>query len=291
MNPIGILCAVIALFGWGFGDFLIQKLVRKLDIWKVMFYIAVTALIGLGPFVYKELLNYNFWSVDTLILIGVGIVSIFAFTFDSEALKDGKISVIEPIIGMEVPFAVGLSIMLAKERLDINQLLLIAAIFIGSILTITIHHTQLHYHKRIIEKGVIFAFIGAFGMGLTDLLVGISSQRTAPFFTMWFTVGLVSTLVFSIRFLKRREMKSVLVDFIRHPQLILLTSLIDNVAWCAYAVATTLIPISIAATISTSFMAISVLLGFFVNKEKIQRHQFVGIGISILSIVLLSALD
>ena len=288
---MGILCAVIALFGWGFGDFLIQKLVRKLDIWKVMFYINVTALVVLGPFVYKELLSYNFWSIDTLILIGVAIVSIFAFTFDSEALKDGKISVIEPIIGLEVPFAVGLSIMLAKERLDVNQLLLISAIFIGSVLTITIHHTQLHYHKRLVEKGVIFAFIGALGMGLTDLLVGISSQRTGPFFTMWFTVGLISSLFFLIRFLKRGEMKSVLADFIKQPKLILLTALIDNVAWCAYAVATTLIPISIAATISTSFMAISVLLGFFVNKEKIQRHQFIGIGISVLSIIMLSSLE
>jgi len=63
-------------------------------------------------------------------------------------------------------------------------LIFIAVIFLGVLLSITIHHTHLHYHKRIFEKGAAFAGLAAVGTALTDFLVGVSSQsgkiKTTP---------------------------------------------------------------------------------------------------------------
>ncbi|MDI6821128.1 MAG: EamA family transporter [Patescibacteria group bacterium] len=46
--------------------------------------------------------------------------------------------------------------------------------------------------------------------------------------------------------------------------------------------------ISIATTISESYIALTVLLGVFINKEKLQRHQIFGIIIAIASVLIIS---
>jgi len=39
-----------------------------------------------------------------------------------------------------------------------------------------------------------------------------------------------------------------------------------------------------------SFIALSVLLGVFINKEKLQEHQFFGIALVFVSILILSSI-
>lgn len=65
--------------------------------------------------------------------------------------------------------------------------------------------------------------------------------------------------------------------------------ILDNVAWTAYGFAMIYIPIAIATTISESYVALSVMLGIFVNREKIEKHQIIGIVLAILGVILLSS--
>src|SRR5438477_495922 len=53
--------------------------------------------------------------------------------------------------------------------------------------------------------------------------------------------------------------------------LLIAMSIADNIGWIAYAVAMTLVPIAVATGMSESSIIIAVLLGLFVNKEKLQR--------------------
>lgn len=289
MSFLGIFAALGALFGWGIGDFLIQKTARKTDTWKSIFYISVIGSVGLFPFIAKDLSSIHSEFTTLLFLIVAAIVTFFTFTLDTKALEDGKITVIEPIVGLEGPITVLLSVFIIKEHLNLVQFLLIIFIFCGSILAVTIHHTQLHYHKRILEKGVILAFMSALGMGLTNFLVGTSSQKTSPLLALWF-IHIVALIIGLIKFSLKKELKSVVTTFFKHSQLILITSIIDIFAWIFYAYSTTLIPISIAVTISESFIIITTILGFLISHEKVQWHQVLGIGISVIGIILLSAI-
>ena len=54
-------------------------------------------------------------------------------------------------------------------------------------------------------------------------------------------------------------------------------SIADNVAWVAYVFSMTLAPIAVATALSESYIVITVLLGLFVNHEKLQKHQKVGL--------------
>lgn len=284
---IGIIFALTALLSWGFGDFFIQKTTRAIGSWKALFFIGAVGAVGLFPFVKDDILNLD--SRNLLLLAVLAIVVIFGALFDFEALKEGKIAIIEPLIGLELPITVGLAITLGKEQLTIVQLLLIAVTFIGMLLAITVHHTHLHYHKRIFEKGVILAGVGAIGMALTNFLVGFSSQNISPLVSIWFA-HFAAALVCVIYLIYRKDFKNILSGLKTHPGPIVGQSVLDNVAWVAFAFSTTYIPISIATTISESYIALAAFLGFFVNREKLRSHQIVGVVLTIAGIIALSAI-
>ncbi|MBI4133569.1 EamA family transporter [Candidatus Uhrbacteria bacterium] len=281
----GILFAFIALISWGFGDFFIQKTTRAVGSWKALFFIGVVGLFGLFPFVQDDLASLNARSIALLVLLGLVIV--FAALFDFEALRQGKIAIVEPIIGLELPLTVGLSMTLGRETLTTFQVLLIGVVFIGILLAITRHHTHLHYHKRIFERGVILAGVGAIGMALTNFLVGVSSQNISPLVTIWFSHSLVAVFC-GTYLLLRGEFKHLVSDVQKNLQPIIGQSVLDNAAWVSFALATTYIPIAIATTISESYIALAVVLGLFVNREKLKLHQIAGVMFAIAGVIALA---
>jgi len=282
---IGILFAFIALISWGFGDFFIQKTARAIGSWKALFFIGIVSLVGLFPFVQDEISSLT--SSDFLLLGLLGIVVVFGALFDFEAMRRGKIAIVEPVIGIELPITVGLSMTLAKESLSIPQIFLVIVVFIGIVLAITEHHTHLYYHRRIFEKGVILAGVAAIGMALTNFLVGVSSRNISPLVTIWFAHSLLAVICGAYIFFKG-EFRTLISDLRNHPKPIIGQSILDNVAWVAFAAATTFIPIAIATTISEGYIALAVVLGIFVNRERLKKHQIIGVVLVTIGVITLS---
>ncbi|MBI2618150.1 EamA family transporter [Candidatus Kaiserbacteria bacterium] len=88
--------------------------------------------------------------------------------------------------------------------------------------------------------------------------------------------------------LLKGEVKNLLSDFKNYPKPIIGQSVLDNVAWISFAKATTYIPIAIATTISEGYIALAVLLGVFVNREKLRAHQIAGVTLAIIGVITLS---
>lgn len=286
---MGVLFALGALVCWTFGDFFIQRGTRTVGNWKTLFYIGALGSIVLLPFVAREIGATLSNPSNAIILLLLVIVTLFTALFEFEALKRGKIAVVEPVMSLELPITIGLSLALWGERLSATQGILSLVVFIGIMLAVTIHHSHLHYHKRIFEKGFILAGIGAVGMALVNFLTGVGSQTTSPLFTIWFLHSTLA-IICLFYFLYRGETKSILADIRRYPKTIVALSIFDNLAWISFAYAVRYIPISIATTVSESYIALAVLLGIFVNREKLKPHQFVGIALTIGGVILLSVI-
>jgi len=286
----GILFALGAMIGWTLADFFIQKTVRKVGSMKALMYIGVVALILLFPFVYKEIPALFSSPRDIIILSLGGLVMFAAALFDFEALKRGKLSIVEPLYGAEVPISVGLSIGLWGEYLSLVQIILISVIFVGIMLAITIHHTHLHYHKRIFERGVILALAGAVGMGLGNFLVGVSSQTISPILSIWFIHGSLGIFCLFYLFL-RKELHGGIREIKQNIGIIAGQSILDNIAWIFFAFATLYLPISIAVGITESYIALGALLGVFLNKEKLKWHQYIGVAITCVAVILLATIS
>jgi drug/metabolite transporter (DMT)-like permease len=284
----GLILAFVALFCWGFGDFFIQRATRLVGSWRALFYIGITGTIGLFPFIAAELPHLT---TDNLLLLGlVAAIVLGGALFDFEALRQGKIAIIEPIIGLELPLTVALSMVLAGETLTTAQILLIVLTFIGLTLAISAHKPNFRSRKTMLEKGVILALVGAIAMALNNLVIGISSQNISPLLTIWFghTGAALACLIYLAA---RKQLPSIIDGLRRHPGTIIAQSVLDNLAWIAFATATTIISISIVTTISESYIALTVLLGVLINKEKLHYYQIGGASLAIVGILALSAIS
>src|SRR3989344_6276011 len=162
--PLGIILALAAMFCWGFGDFFIQKSTRKFGDWETLFIIAIFGVIILFPFVFKDFSEiFNFQSKGFIVLLIASIVLLFAAILDFEALKKGKLSVVEPIYSLEIPIASILAYFLINEAVSTYQIrviiLLVAGLFLVSFKTT-------HFSKsNWFEKGVILVLLGTIFMG------------------------------------------------------------------------------------------------------------------------------
>ena len=100
---IGVIAAFGAMLCWGFGDFYIQKATRKLGDVEALFFIGLIGSVILFPFVFKELpfvfSNYNIM----LALFFLGFVTLVVSIMNFQALKEGKLAIVEPILEFELP--------------------------------------------------------------------------------------------------------------------------------------------------------------------------------------------
>ncbi len=285
---IGILLSLVALFAWGFGDFFIQSSTRAVGVWRTILFNNLFATIVLFPFVYRDLFTLNLQNFVFLSLLSL--VTVFVSVFNFTALRDGKIAVIEPLLGIELPITVGLSIFFGREVLTLLQGALIALVFIGIMFASATRLSHLHYHRRILEQGVLFAGLGAIAMGLMNFLVGVGSKTTTPLLTVWFfcaALGIISCIYVTIR----KEWRVTKTALYNNWKITAKQSIVDNAAWVAYAGATTFIPTSIAATVSESYIALGVFLGIFINRERIKMHQRIGIVIAVIAVVILAGIS
>jgi len=290
---LGILFALGALLFWGIGDFLLQRTTRKIGDWETILVITIFGAVVTLPLVYNDLLSIASISDKTLILlIGVSCVLLVTAILDFEALKKGKIAVVEPVLALEVPVTAILAFAVINEGLAALEILLIAMLVIGIVLvSLKSRHIKKVRSFRWLERGVILTIVAAILLGTANFLVGFTARITTPLLVNWFTDAFIAAMsVFY--FVINRKTGKVVLDFRRNYKLILTVSFFDNFAWIFFAFAVLYIPIAVAIALSESYIALAALLGLFINREILMRHQKIGLvtalgGAIALSIIVL----
>ncbi len=284
---IGILFAFGALFGWAFGDFFIQKTVRKIGNIRALFYITSAGGILILPFIWREIMPaFSDTSNWLLIIIACVLVMLTALA-NFQGLKLGKLAVVMPINGLEIVVALILAILIGQETYDLITFGFIVLVLIG--LTLTSVDSFGKIKQLRLEKGVAWAIIGAIGLGASDYVIGHTSRAFSPLFAIWLTHSAVA-IGTGLILLKTQAYKQIKNDLQNFLGLIGAQSFLDNAAWISYAYSTIYIPIGIATTISEGYLVVAVLLGLVINKETIKIHQAAGILLTILGIFALSGL-
>lgn len=282
---LGLLFAFIALIGWGFGDFFIQKTTRIIGVYKTLFLICAGAAVVLFPFVQHELFVYTRAEYQSIAILAL-IIFIYALVI-FQAFERGKLSVVESIVAFELPLTVGLGVFVGGETLSLKQFLLFLVIFVGIALAAASRLDHLHLHRRIFEKGVVWAIAAAFLSALTNFFVGTYSQHMSPLFVIWATHSMLAILCGGYIYF-RGDFGSLWSAVKKNPLPMIGQSIFDNAAWIGYAFATSLIPISLTVTISESYIALAAMLGYFLGREKLNNHQIVGAIIAFVGVIFLA---
>ncbi len=273
MEHTAILFAFVALVGWALGDFFIQRTARLLNSYSTLFIIGSIGAVGLLPFVFADVASITSDQYMSLSVLS-GIILVYAMVI-FEALRRGKLSVVETVVAFELPLSVMLAIFMAGEKFTLVQFGFFILIGGGILAAVTQKFEHLHYHKHIFEKGVVLAFIGAFLSALVNFYIGSYAQTMSPLLVIWATHTILA-LVCGAIIIIRGEWRSFVRIAKKNPFTVVATGVFDNMAWIGYAFATSLMPISLTVTISESYIALAALLGFLIGKERLGSHQLVG---------------
>ncbi|MFA6446126.1 MAG: DMT family transporter [Candidatus Paceibacterota bacterium] len=284
---MGLIFAFTALLSWGYGDFLIQKSARRFGDWIALFFIGLFGTVLLLPFIWTRI-GYVFLDIQQLLILTAGsAILVFAALLDFEALRRGKISVIEPIFAFEVPITAGLALFILHERISMEQLILVGLLIVGIFLVST--STFKHFKRMHVERGVFLAIVATIGMGTINYLYGVGSRIYDPLIVNWF-VNFFITISTLIYILAKKRWHFVRQDWRSNWKLVTGIGVFDNLAWLTYSYSTLYLPIAIATSLTESYIALAALFGLMFNKEKLRKHQLVGLALTVVCAIILAYL-
>lgn len=284
---LSILAAFAAMFCWGIGDFLIQKVTRKTGNIETLAFIGLIGSLGLFPFVLGDL--PLLFSTSNLVFLSFVGLMIFVFAvIDFEALKKGKLSVVEVILTVELPITVIFGFLFFKETLSTLQLVMILLVFVGIILIATRSFFKSNPFKSL-EKGVLIALAAAIGTALINFLTAFGSKQISPLLIIWFP-WVVFTIISLVLIWRREGFQTLFKNAKQFKKPIIAMGLIDTAAWVFYATALLKNKLAVTTAITESYVAIALILGVLVNKEKILAYQYIGAAIALTASIMLAFL-
>ncbi|MBI4209917.1 MAG: DMT family transporter [Candidatus Diapherotrites archaeon] len=279
-----VLAAFGAMLCWGIGDFLIQKSVRKIGDIETLAFIGIVGAVGLLPFIAQDF--HKLSQGNVLFLAGIGIVTFIVAVLNFEALKQGKLSVVEVILELELPVTVILGFIFLRESLTLAQLAVISTVFIGIMLMAT-RHLSIGHFARNLERGAMIAGASAIGMGLVNFLTGVGAKGISPIMVIW--VPWIGFTALCLAYLwKKGALRELLSNASKYPALLAATGAFDTAAWLLFAIAVSGSQISLIIGVTESYPAIAIALGVWLNKESVMLHQYFGAALAIASSIALA---
>jgi len=238
--------------------------------------------IVLFPLILKDF-NLIFTLPNLILLLVLGVITFVAAIFDFEALKIAKLSTADIIMELELPITISLGYIFFREGLSIIQFVIISLIFIGIILVAT---ESFAHWKIKWEKGLLMAILAAVGMGLVNFLTSASSRSISPIMAIW-APWVIFTLFCVIVLIKRKGFSKLAKDVSKYKWLLIWMGIIDTAAWLFYSFAVFDKHVGIITAITESYPAVAVFLGVWLNREKVNWHQYLGAALAIGSSILL----
>lgn len=281
---LSVLAAFGAMLCWGFGDFFIQKSTRKVGNIEALAFIGIIGSIGLLPFVVFELpLLFSFENLVLLCFVGIATLVIALFNF--EALKKGKLSVVEIVFEIELPITVLLGFLFFAETLSALQMALILFILLGVGL-ISLSNVSKQQFLKSFEKGIAMAIIGGIGLAFLDFLTAAASRKVSPLMAIWMPF-VVFTILCLLLIWRREGFKKFAGNAAKYKFTLLGMGIFDTIAWVFFAIAVFEKQLAITTAITESYPAVALLLAVCINKEKIRKHQYAGAAIALAACILL----
>lgn len=282
LSSIGILFALGAFFGWGLGDFLIQQSTRKSGVIFTLWIIHVVGSVTLLPFALKSGTPLaSLWSIPILIVTAAHMANGFSLFY---LFKRIHISIVQPIVSLELPFSVIVASILFHEKIQTTQWGYILLIFCG-ILLLSFVANPIKEKKVRLEKGVLLSVLAACIATSMNISTGAAVDQYDPWFVIWAVSILITVILLPIVLQNNKDYTK---QFSKNPILFVVTGLVDTLGWISFSFAALHLPVSLVVGLTQGYILLSVLLGIIFNKERLHSWQYGGILVAIVGLIALA---
>ncbi len=275
--PIFFFLAVIT-FTWGIGNVLVKKGFQKLSPWQTYvldsFYIALPLWLIYGVINYQQIKPPTLISIISAVFITI-VYAVFYYT-----INQGQIGLTSPIIATYPVFTLVLAYLFLGERLNLVSLTGIILASLGIILI----SLPKKLKKVKLDNWVYLSLSVAIGYGVGGYLSKLAVNETGntTYLVLLAVFQVVVVLIWRRLFTKesfpKLQLKESGYSFIG--------IVLFNIGNIAYYVALEKGLASIVIPLSNTYITVTVILSLLWLKEKIDRHQLIGIFCVVIGVIL-----
>jgi drug/metabolite transporter (DMT)-like permease len=291
----GIFLGVSAALCWGVADFLARSASRRIGSYRTSFalqmsgFAAITLVMAaLGKFgPARTATDWHPWAWGGVAGLLNAVCSVMLY----HSFEVGVLSVVAPIASSYSVLTAALSI-LSGERLTPLRGLGMAAAVVGVVLASTSSlpegsSAEAHaHHRHKMSRGVVWAILAALGYGVMFWLLGYHAiPQLGGYMTVW--VSRVVTFV-ALLVAAKPLGQSIAIPTGSIWWLLVAIGVTDTAAFLANNIGEQFGPVSIVAVLASMFAAVTVLLGWVILKERLERSQWFGVALIFAGIVAVS---
>lgn len=285
---MGLLLALITYIGWGSGDIFGVFATRKIGAYKTTFFVFLFGFLAASFYLPFSLSDIHKITLGFLLLNIVFGTSVLTGNYLlNEAFRRSSASVVGILVQSFPAVVLVLSAIFFKDTITTKQIFWVILIFLGMFLC-TINFSDFKKGKLIADQGIKYALIGSviFSIYFTFLRVFINTYG-------WFWANYISIASFPLALILVKTLFHIKEPIVLPKQrIVLVATLISAVFLRGGDIALNLgissgftsIVTPIAAASPTLFIA----LASIIFKDPVSKQQKIGIGVSLLGIVLLS---
>lgn len=281
----GVFFGLIAMLGWASADFFAKKLVDRIGGFNALFFEQIVAIVFLAPIVWLVAGDIGLtWDVLPLLLVTTAFWTYPYLSF-YKGFEKGMLSVIAPIGAAWGGGAAVLAAFLLNESLTLPQWSSVAAILIGLFLVSTSWKDlkKLSYKKL---AGVEWAVIALLGWSASAVLMKPLVLEVGPFIS----ILLIKIVAMPMMLLALPFTNYKIKTPIKFWKLVVLIGIIDAIAFLGYNFGVEVGQVGIVGPIAAAFPVVTVILAWLFLKERLEKSQVLGVGLSIVGMIALATL-
>ncbi len=275
--------AIFSMLGYGVVDLIAFLMSNQADPRKVPLWTTALSIIflGIGIFFFR----FPSFSMNDLILVAIGAVTgVIALLSFYKGLNAGKLSVVVPIANAWPVVVVLIGILLLSEPVTALQISGVALALTGTLLVSFRYKDFARLGPSKIAKGAEYAAITLVGWGIFYAIIGILSKALGWYWPTIIEQAAVGILLLAYLLFTRTDLS--FPSKIKYKLLVF--GVLLSASFLLYSVSANFGYIAISAPIVGASPLITVLLGVFLLKEKVEKSQVAGILLIVIGIALIS---
>ncbi len=292
---MGILFVLIGAFCFAISNAYWKKVTATIPYQIGMFYrgIFATIIFSILYFGFRQADFFKYWVVrdiafdqELLLSIALSVFNIFGLVFFLQGIQKAPVSVVVPVSSLKL-FTILTAVFVVGEVWHSNYLLAFILSTIGLIL-LYLKRGEINKAKEF-EKGMLYGIASSFFWGSSYALYKFPISWFGPlaFSLIIESVAMLFGLILVIKdgllnqlfvYLKYAHMKAYLIL----GALLVIGGLAINMSY-GY------LPVVVINILIISSQIISVLIGYFIYKERLSRNQWLGLALIITSFFVVAA--
>jgi len=283
---VGVVCGLLAAIFWGVGDFLITHLTRRIG---TAFALVTIQVLSLLAWLVWAMLAQRSPGGDLAtwgIVLATAICHVLGLVFVYRAFEAGTLSIVSPI---SAGFAVVTAVLalIGGERPPLVALAGAALLILG--IALATRSPADPRAARPTLAGVPEAILSALAFGTMFWLFSFFVEPRLGF--AWPLVVLKTLAVAStvLALVARRGQQTLRFQLSGAAVWLAIgAALADTLAWLAYIRGTATSYATIVTALASLFSVVTVLLAWRFLRERLALHQWAGVGVILLGILLVS---